>query len=159
MVVSPICFLSCRSRGPCQVNLSLPHAVDIKGETLPELVILSSATARTDPDAQSPFFSPSERALSPLEGLKLKIQEGLVQFQTELCNPSLFAVAVRESPGSIPLPLKCCLYVLYPGFDSSIAMLTTFDVETYIGMNLQTVATVRYTVDICFFCVVYRCEI
>ena len=143
VVVSPICFLSCRSRGTCQVSLSLPHSVDMEGQPLSRLVILSSATARTDADPNSPLFSPSERILAPVVVTGLKIHRDYVTFHTELSHPSLFVVAVSDSgPGSIPLPLRCCLYVLYPGIVPSANMVAGFDVETYVGMNLQTVATV-----------------
>ena len=146
-MVSPICFVSCRSRGPCRVSLTLPHAVDTSSGTdgtTSRLVILSSATARIDSDPQGPFFSPSERVLAPLDNVELVIDRGVTKFQTELSHPSLFAVAVRDSPGgiSIPLPLRCCLYVLYPLIEPTASMVTGFDVEAYVGMNIQTVATV-----------------
>ena len=142
-MVSPICFLSCRSKGPCQVHLSLPHAVDISQEgSASRIVILSTATAKIDADTQSPFFSPSERVLAPLENVELELKMESVKFETDLHHPSLFAVAVRDGPGSIPLPLRCCMYVLYPLIDQTISMVTGFDVEAYIGMNVATVATV-----------------
>ena len=147
-IVSPICFISCRSRGPCQVYLSLPHAVDISEDnTISRVVVLSTATAKIDSDSQSPFFSPSERVLTPLVGVRLEFDKGKVKFETNLHHPSLFAVAVREVPGSIPLPLRCCLYVLYPALEANISMVAGFDVEVYIGMNVSTVATV--SVDFC----------
>ena len=70
-----------------------------------------------------------------------------MKFETDLRHPSLFAVAVREGPGSIPLPLRCCLYVLYPELERDMPMVSGFDVETYIGMNVKTVATV--SVNVC----------
>ena len=105
--------------------------------------MLTTATAKVDPngDPDSPFFSPSERILAPLEGVKLEPEDNHIKFQTDLSYPSLFAVAVRESPGSIPLPLCCTLYVLYPELDQH-ATLTGFDIETYIGMSLKTVTKV-----------------
>jgi hypothetical protein len=142
-VVSPICFVSCRSRGPCRVSLTFPHAVDATPDTTTpsQLVILSSATAKVDADSQGPFFSPSERVLDPLDDVDLKVDRGLARFQTELCHPSLFAVAVRDTRGSIPLPLRCCLYVLYPPIEPTVSMVTGFDVEAYVGINIPTVAT------------------
>lgn len=142
-MVSPICFLSCRSKGPCQVNLTLPHAVNMPREDCSSrLAILSTATAKPDTDPNSPFFSPSERMLAPLEGIKIEFEKDRVKFQTDLRYPSLFAVAVRDGPGSIPLPLRCCLYVLYPELEPNSAMVAGFGIETYIGMRLQTVTTV-----------------
>ena len=145
-MVSPICFLSCRSKGSCHVSVTLPHAVDTPTQDsegiLPRLVILSSATAKIDTDPQSPFFSPSERILAPLDDVNLSVDRGMAKFHTELSHPSLFAVAVRDTPGSIPLPLRCCLYVLYPLIEPSVSMVTGFDVEAYVGMNIPTVATV-----------------
>ncbi|CAI8040034.1 hypothetical protein GBAR_LOCUS22323 [Geodia barretti] len=142
-VVSPICFVSCRSRGPCRVSLTFPHALDATPDTTTpsRLVILSSATAKVDAGSQGPFFSPSERVLDPLDDIDFKVDRGLARFQTELCHPSLFAVAVRDTPGSIPLPLRCCLYVLYPVIEPTVSMVTGFDVEAYVGMNIPTVAT------------------
>ena len=142
-MVSPICFLSCRSKGPCQVNLSLPHAVNMPQEDCSSrLAILSTATAKIDADPNSPFFSPSERVLAPLDGIQIEYEKDRVKFLTDLRYPSLFAVAVRDGPGSIPLPLRCCLYVLYPELEQSNPMVAGFDIETYVGMKLQTVATV-----------------
>lgn len=80
--------------------------------------------------------------LAPLEGVQIKVEKDWVKFQTDLCHPSLFAVAVHEYPGSIPLPLRCCLYVLYPELEPDMPMVAGFDIETYIGMNVRTVATV-----------------
>jgi hypothetical protein len=57
----------------------------------------------------------------------------------DLSHPSLFAVAVREAPGTLPLPLRCRLYVLYPVVEPPYV--TGFDIETYVGMDLPTVAT------------------
>ena len=105
---------------------------------LSRLVILSSATAKIDTDPQSPF-SPSERILAPLDDVNLSVDRGVAKFHTELSHPSLFAVAVRDTPGSIPLPLRCCLFVLYPLIENMVA---GFDVEAYVGMNIPTVATV-----------------
>ena len=142
-VVSPICFLSCRSKGPCQVNLTLPYAVDMTPDDhSSRIAILSTATAKIDADPKSPFFSPSERVLAPLDGIEIKYEKDRVKFLTDLRYPSLFAVAVRDGPGYLPLPLRCCLYVLYPEVEQSSPMVAGFDIEVYIGMKLQTVATV-----------------
>ena len=124
------------------MTLTLPHAVDISQEAS-RLVILSTATAKiSTAETNTPFFSPSERVLAPLQA-KLTLDEGKVKFETDLYHPSLFAVAVSDSPGSIPLPLRCCLYVLYPVLEPNITMVTGFDIEAYIGMNVKTVVTVN----------------
>ena len=143
-VVSPVVFVSARSRCPCKMSLSIPHAaVFPTTQGTGRIVILSTTTV--DPNlkaADSPLFSPSERTLAPLpdQGLDLQAEVRTVTFKTYLVCPSLFAVAIKDNFPR-PLPLRCSLFVAYPQLDRG-ASVAGFDIETYIGMNLMTVTTV-----------------
>ena len=139
-IVSPVCFVSLKSKRPCEVNITIPHALANVEAEKGKICILSTTTIDPNLRPGSPLSSPSERTLVHLQGIELLAEKRSVRFRTTLAHPSLFVVAVRDR-----LPdLRCSLFVTYPELDSSSSV-AGFDVEAYIGMSLKTVTTVSLT--------------
>ncbi len=144
VVVSPICFVSCKRERPCKIGLSLPHALDLSSPTAQDVirsvVVLSTTTVNAQLKAESPLFGPGEQTLVPLQGARPDVEERSVVIKTELVHPSLFAVAVKKVE---PIPLRCVMFVGHPVLDGKTRV-AGFDLEVYIGMNLRTVSTVSH---------------
>lgn len=140
-IVSPICFVSCKTERPCEIRLTLPHALAplTSAEDRARVTLLSTTTVASHLHPHSPLFSPSERTLAPLPGEATVVDAQSLQFKTTLVHPSLFAVGVRAVPGRL-LPLRCSLFVTYPYLEPE-AKVPGFDMEAYIGMTLPTVST------------------
>ena len=139
-IVSPVCFVSLKSQRPCEINLSIPHAIANAEAEKDKICILSTVTVNPNLQPESPLFSPSERTLIQLQGIELQAETRSIKFRTSLAHPSLFVVAVRDGVSRL-LPLRCSLFVAYPELDRNSSV-SAFDIETYIGMNLKTVTTV-----------------
>ena len=145
-IVGPICFLSARSPKSLRIHLSLPHAVYFsRREDSSRFFVLTASTTKLTENPESPIFNPRERNFTPLEGegVRYSFEERRVSFVTELVGPSLFAVGMRDGPRTIPLPLKCVLYTVYPECGRE-ATITGVEVEAYVGMELNTVTTVSW---------------
>ena len=139
-IVSPVCFVSLKSKRSCEVSITIPHAIANVEAEKGKICILSTTTIDPNLRPDSPLSSPSERTLVHLRGIELQPEKRSVKFRTTLAHPSLFVVAVRDR-----LPdLRCSLFVTYPELDSSSSV-AGFDVEAYIGMSLKTVTTVSLT--------------
>ena len=136
-IVSPVCFASLRSRRPCEVDITLPHAIANVETAKEKICILSMTTIDPNLKPDSPLSSPTERTLVHLQGIEPQAEKCSIKFRISLAYPSLFVVAVRDRPPD----LRCSLFVIYPELDPGSSV-TGFDVEAYIGMNLKTVTTV-----------------
>ena len=140
-IVSPVCFVSLKSKSSCEVEITLPHAIANIEADKEKVCILSTPTIDPNLKPDSPLYSPTERTLVHLDRIDLQAKNHSVKFRTSMVYPSLFVVAVKDK-----LPnLQCSLFVTYPKFDPS-SNVTGFDVEAYIGMSLKTVTTVSLTV-------------
>lgn len=155
VIVSPICFASCKSRSPCEISLSLPHA--IREDDAQKLCILSTSVGSIRRQAGSPIFSPSERTLAelPNDALSAIERKGTsLSFKISIQYPCLFALAVdvREKEG-VPrplVPLRCVLYVRYPVLDKTKSVSRVY-ITSYVGMALKTVSTVSLMISFrCF---------
>ena len=132
-----MCFASLRSRRPCEVDITLPHAIANVETAKEKICILSMTTIDPNLKPDSPLSSPTERTLVHLQGIEPQAEKCSIKFRISLAYPSLFVVAVRDRPPD----LRCSLFVIYPELDPGSSV-TGFDVEAYIGMNLKTVTTV-----------------
>ncbi len=141
-IVSPVYFISCKTPRPCQVELTLPHAVAYtKDEDKKRLCILSTTTV--SPNSHPDIWSPSDRTLTELQTDSFEVDTYHVKFKTSLVHPSLYAVAVNERDFSLEphLPLRCSLYISYPVLEPT-ASVSGLYVTSYVGMKLKTVYTV-----------------
>ncbi|XP_064389092.1 uncharacterized protein LOC135337116 isoform X2 [Halichondria panicea] len=139
-IVSPVYFISCKTPQPCQVELTLPHAVAYtKDEDKKRLRILSTTTV--NPNLRD-VWSPSDRTLTELEMDSFEVDPYRVKFRTSLVHPSLYAVAVNDRDFSLEphLPLRCSLYISYPVLEPT-ASVSGLYVTSYVGMKLKTVYT------------------
>ena len=136
-IVSPVCFVSLKSQRPCEVKITLPHAIANVETEKEKICILSMTTIDPNLKSDSPLSSPTERTLVHLQGIEPQAEKRSIKFRTSLACPSLFVVAMRDRPPD----LRCSLFVIYPELDPGSSV-TGFDVEAYIGMNLKTVTTV-----------------
>ncbi len=145
-IVSPVYFISCKTPQPCQVELTLPHAVAYtKDEDKKRLRILLTTTV--NPNLRD-VWSPSDRTLTELEMDSFEVDPYRVKFRTSLVHPSLYAVAVNERDFSLEphLPLRCSLYISYPVLEPT-ASVSGLYVTSYVGMKLKTVYTVSLIVN------------
>ena len=141
-IVSPVCFVSCKTSKPCEVRLTLPHATLCQfDEDHKKVAILATSAYDLKWSPDSPLFSPGEHPLVPLVGVDLQTDRQCVKFTTTLVCPSLYAVAVKDN-FPCPLPLRCSLFVTYPELSGESSTITAFDIMTYVGMTLKTVTTV-----------------
>lgn len=141
-IVSPVCFVSCKTDEACEIRLTLPHATLCQfDEDFKKIVVLSTAAYDHKWSPDSPLFSPGEHPLVPLHGIDLKTEPQHVKFTTTLICPSLYAIAVKEN-FPCPLPLRCSLFVTYPVLNNESATVTAFDIMAYVGMALKSVTTV-----------------
>lgn len=147
-IVSPVCFISCKTKDVCEIRLTLPHATLCQfEEDFKKIVVLSTAAYDHKWSPDSPLFSPGEHPLVPLHGVNLKTELQHVKFTTTLTCPSLYAIAVKEN-FPCPLPLRCSLFVTYPKLNNESVTITAFDIVTYVGMALTSVTTVcNHTID------------
>jgi hypothetical protein len=110
---------------------------------------MSASSSRKNPN--TPLFTPTDRKLTPLDGssLELEFDVGAVNFKLKLLHPALFAVAIIRGPirvpRSIPIPLRCSLYVLYKVHDGT-GSLGRIMVFAYVALRLKTVDTVSVVV-------------
>lgn len=150
VIVSPICFISCKSKDrEVTIRLKLPHAASVQAlEYKSKVCIVSTmSTSSSRKNPNTPLFTPTDRKLTPLDvsSLDLEFDVGAVNFKLKLLHPALFAVAVIRGPigvpRSIPILLRCKLYVLYKNHDGT-GSLGRIMVYTYVALRLQTVDTV-----------------
>ena len=150
VIVSPICFISCKSEDrEVTIRLKLPHAASVQApEYRSKVCILSTmSTSSSRKNPNTPLFTPTDRKLMPLNttSLDLEFDVGAVNFKLKLLHPALFAVAIIRGPigvpRSIPIPLRCKLYVLYKVHDGT-GSLGRIMVYAYVALRLQTVDTV-----------------
>ena len=105
--------------------------------------MLTASTTKLTENPESPIFNSRERNFTPLEGAKFLFEGQWISFETELSRPSLFAVGVRDGLRTIPLPLRCLLYIVHPESGRE-ATITGVEMEAYVGMELGTVTTVSW---------------
>ena len=170
MVVSPICFLSCRSQRPCQATLKLPHAAVASSRRDQDFATFCVLTYVTF-DVSGFYASPGVESPSPVERRlevagkevvkSLDVGSKEVTFKTTLTNPSLYAVGIRRGGGGggggglegVPrppalMPLRCVLYCMYEKYEKQLTI-STIPVKMYVGLNLPTVALVSASAGIC----------
>lgn len=138
-VVSPLCFVSCKTTSPCHVSLTLPTAVRIEEKDINLLTVLTAVPSNASLKLDSPQ-SVGAGSLTPLPNCNLRSQSnGCVQFTCVLSSALLFAVAVcvEEFP-SPSLPLKCCLTVVYE-MQKDSSHVKGFDLMAFVGMRLPSV--------------------
>ena len=150
IIVSPICFISCKSQDrEVVIRFRLPHAASVQApEYRNKVCILSTmSTSSSRKNPNTPLFTPTDRKLTPLDvgSLELEFDIGAVIFKLKLLHPALFAVAIIRGPirvlRSIPIPLRCSLYVLYKVHDGT-GSLGQIMVYAYVALKLKTVDTV-----------------
>ena len=150
VIVSPICFISCKSQDrEVVIRFKLPHAASVQApEYRNKVCILSTmSTSSSRKNPNTPLFTPTDRKLTPLDISKLELEfdVGAVNFKLKLLHPALFAVAIIRGPigvpWSIPIPLRCSLYVLYKVHDGT-GSLGRIMVYAYVALRLKTVDTV-----------------
>ena len=153
VIVSPICFISCKLEDrEVGIRLRLPHAASVQApEYRSKVCILSTmSTSSSRKNPNTPLFTPTDRKLTPLDvsSLDLEFDIGAVNFKLKLLHPALFAVAIIRGsiyvPRSIPVPLRCSLYVLYK-VHSGTGSLGRIMVYAYVSLRLKTVDTVSLT--------------
>jgi ankyrin repeat protein len=146
--VSPICFLSCRSKRTCEVTLTLPHSLHFPSEKHHKRIIIFFTNTI---NLETGVTSPSCRDFQRLAVSDLKINSDYVTFTTSIRYPSLFVVGVASPPqtskGTLSmiqypvLPMRCCLYVACPSEREEYV--TNTEISLYVGMSLKTVDAVR----------------
>ncbi len=153
-IVSPICFVSCKSERSCLISLSLPHAIDTKidKKCLNILsfhtydLVNSSSGGSWGGGSPAPIDSPMERQLCPINVNKLLVEGDVISFETCIINPSLFAIGIRSDavdtvPRPLLLPLRCILFCVWQDL-SQCATIGTVPVTMYVGLKLPTVTEV-----------------
>ena len=148
IIVSPICFISCKSEDKeVTVKMRLPHAASIKApEYERKICILSTMSTVRSKNPNTPLSTPTDRKLHSIDVIDQELGIGEVHFKLKLLHPALFAVAVANTPTSevprpIPIPLRSALYVLYKVYDGT-SSLTRVYIHAYVALRLKTVDTV-----------------
>ena len=143
-VVSPICFVSCKTVGPSHLTLILPSAVRVDEKDTGLLTILSAVPSNASLRLDSPQ-SAGAGTLTPLANCAPRpLPNGGVRFSCQLTSASLFVVAVVCAEGEFPspsLPLRCCLTVGYE-MQKDFSHVKGFDLVAYVGMRLPSITTV-----------------
>ena len=148
VIVSPICFISCKCEDrDVVIRLKLPHAASVQAPEYKRKVYIlstmSASSSRKSPN--TPLFAPTDRKLAPLDIDCLEFDVAAVNFKLTLLYPALFAVGVLRGPigvpRSIPIPLRCSLYILYKVHDGTGSLGRIF-VHAYVALTLKTVDTV-----------------
>ena len=162
VIVSPICFISCKSQDrEVVIRFKLPHAASVQApEYRNKVCILSTmSTSSSRKNPNTPLFTPTDRKLTPLDVSSLEFDVGAVNFKLKLLHPALFAVAIIRGPigvpRSIPIPLRCSLYVLYKVHDGT-GSLGRIMVYAYVALKLKTVDTVSLVSKMSMYCSRYR---
>ena len=148
VIVSPVCFVSCRCEKPCRATLELPHAAYLTKDNEKDkrrFCILSYVvTNMSSLNLKSP--SPMGRVLDRLNVDSLEVENRLVRFKASFKNPSLYAVGIKSaSGGSVPrpvVPLRCGLFCVYEKFDKH-QEISIVNVKMFVGLSLQTVTQVH----------------
>ena len=147
VIVSPVCFISCRCEKPCRATLELPHAAYLtrdNEEDKGRFCILSFVvTNMSSLSLKSP--SPMGRVLDCMKVDSLEVENRLVRFKASFKNPSLYAVGIKNASGSVPrpaVPLRCALFCMYEKFDKQ-DVISIVNVKMFVGLSLQTVTQVR----------------
>ena len=148
VIVSPICFISCKSNDrEMTIRLKLPHAASLQTpEYKNKVCILSTMSTSKSRNPNTPLFTPTDRKLQPLDAISLSLEfdVGEVDFKLNLLHPALFAVAITHAPERpVPVPLRCKLYVLYKVHDGTGSLGRIF-IFAYVALKLKTVETVSY---------------
>ena len=140
-VVSPICFISCRSQQPCRATIQIPHAISLSGSKK-DLFILTTHYSKP-----SLVSSPVERYFEIVKVDSLDVGKRNVTFKTTITEPSLYAIGIRYGGGMaggvagphVHVPLECVLCCLCAKYDNQ----TLLPVKIYVGLNLPTVLLVH----------------
>ena len=153
VIVSPVCFVSCRCEKPCRATLELPHAADLttgNQKDKERFCILSYViTNLSSSSLKSP--SPMVRVLDRMSVDSLEVENRCVRFKASFKNPSLYAVGVRCGGDGVPrppVPLRCALFCMYRKFDKQ-DVISIVSVRLFVGLSLQTVTQVHVCIRIC----------
>ena len=142
-IVSPICYVSWDETEPSSdFSLSIPHAV--KGVVDSNIFTILSMTLDI---VKSGLFDrteyPQNMKLKEITVKSCSVHSNLLEFQSTISKPSLFAVAIKNKsstliPKHIPV-LSCILYCVCETTPISPSLIT---LKLYVGMNLKTVQKV-----------------
>ena len=137
VIISPICFISCRSRRPCRATVQIPHAAFISGNKK-DVCILTYTTVNLLGYPASPVVVKKSFKVEKVESLDVRKQN--VSFKITITNPSLYAVGIKCAGGVArpPVPLQCVLYCLYAEYNGQ-ELISYIPVKMFVGLNLPTV--------------------
>ncbi len=144
-IVSPICYVSWdETKSSSDFSLSIPHAV--KGVVDSNIFTILSMTLdifKSDFSFYGHTEYPQNMKLKKITVKSCTVHSNLLEFQSTISKPSLFAVAIKNKsstlvPKHIPV-LSCILYCVCKKTPISPSLIT---LKLYVGMNLKTVQKV-----------------
>lgn len=147
-IVSPVCFVSCKCPR-CPFSLTLPHAVDmstnlIKKESFKILSVIKCDVHSNSIDSPSTGLPPEEK-LEEISVSLIEVYKGKLKFKTSICNPSFFAVGIKnDAEVGVPRPLpvlQCTLFCMFENYSEHLRI-SYIPVKMYVGLSIDSVRRV-----------------
>ncbi len=153
MIISPICFVSCKHTRKINSKFSLriPHAVkdvmNMKKENF-KILSMTTYTIGNNMSVESPIAEyPPSMNFAEIDVDSMDVYQSDIKFRYTISNPSLYAVALKNQPQSFiprPIPtLRCILFCVYHSYDEH-TNISVIPIKIYVGMGIKSVQKVHH---------------